>query len=314
MSRIIITGCSGFLASYLVKELQSDKNHEIFGITDLAESNLSDVARVFHTDIREQQTLFNLVKELKPELIFHLAAISNVGFSWRNQALTYEVNIIGSTNLMEAIAKHAPHARLILMGSAEVYGANHSRKIRENSPVAIRNPYSLSKLAMEMVADLYINSKKMEIIKVRSFNFTGPGQDKKFVASDFASQIAEIEMGNRDPVLKVGNLSAVRDFSDVRDIARYLLQVSRSGEPGDIYNLCSGRSYRIKEVLDLLLKLAETEIKIEVDSKKFRPVDIPILAGDNSLLKNKFGLTPNFKIQQTLQDLLQFWRMQLGKH
>jgi GDP-4-dehydro-6-deoxy-D-mannose reductase len=306
--RVLITGCSGFLASFLARELQKLGGHKIYGITDIEACGLNDTAKVYHCDIRNQEALFQIFADIKPDVIYHLAAISNVGFSWRNQALTYEVNVIGSTHLMEAVATCSPDARLILMGSAEVYGANHSRKIKENSPVAIRNPYSLSKMAMEMVADLYINSKKLDVIKVRSFNFTGPGQDRKFVASDFASQIAAIEKGLEKPVIRVGNLSAVRDFSDVRDIARYLVHIANSGETAEIYNLCSGKSYVIKEILDILLKLARRDIKVEVDQQKFRPVDIPILAGDNSLLKKKFGLLPQYKIKDTLADLLQYWR------
>lgn len=308
MSRVLITGCSGFLASYLAQELQTGKGIEIFGITDIEACGLKGTAKIYHTDIRDQEALFRILTDVKPDVVYHLAAISNVGFSWKNQALTYEVNVIGSTHLMEAVARRSPGARLILMGSAEVYGANHSRKIKENSPVAIRNPYSLSKMAMEMVADLYINSQKLDIIKVRSFNFTGPGQDRKFVASDFASQIAAIEKGKTDPVMMVGNLSAVRDFSDVRDIARYLVYIAESGETAEIYNLCSGKSCVIKEILEILLKLARKEIKVKIDPNKFRPVDIPILAGDNSLLKKKFGLYPQYKIEETLHDLLYFWR------
>ena len=170
------------------------------------------------------------------------------------------------------------------------------------------NPYALSKMAMEMAGDLYLRTKKLEIIKVRSFNFIGPGQDVKFVSSNFAWQIANIEKGKKERIIKVGNLSAERDFSDVRDIARYMKVIGTEGKSGSIYNLCSGNVYSIKYILDILLKHSNEKIKIEVDKERFRPVDIPKLAGDNSLIQSKFGLIPEYSIEQTLRDTLDFWR------
>jgi GDP-4-dehydro-6-deoxy-D-mannose reductase len=306
--KILITGCSGFLGSHLTERVENDKNLVLSGITEVTDYNSSKL-RVYHVDIRDRQNVFEVVDAIQPDLTFHLAAIANVFFAWNNQEKTYQINFIGSSNILEAISEISPHSRIILMSSAELYGNCKGKPCKEtdvlSSPV---NPYSLSKCAMEMVGNLYRHVKHMDIVTVRSFNFTGPGQSPQFVASDFSHQIAEIEKGKREPVIRVGNLSAIRDVSDVRDIARYLTVIAKQGENGGIYNLCSGKSYSIKDLLDMLLSFSTKEIKIVVDKKRFRPVDIPKLGGDPSLLQEKFNLHPEYEIKQTLLDLLNYWR------
>ncbi|MCK4766127.1 MAG: GDP-mannose 4,6-dehydratase [Candidatus Aminicenantes bacterium] len=307
MKRILITGCSGFLASYLTGLLQEEGKNELFGITEVPDFR-SHRLEVFNIDIRDRDRFFLLVEKINPDIIFHLAAVTNVGFAWRNQLLTYEVNFIGSVNLMEAVTRFSPGARLILMSSAEVYGNTGKKLIDESTPASVRNPYSLSKYAMEMAADLYITAENLDVIKVRSFNFTGPGQDKKFVSSNFSYQIAAIERGEKEPQIKVGNLSAVRDFSDVRDTVRYLKAIAEKGDRGGVYNLCSGQTYPIEEILHKLLSFSEKEIEVVVEKERLRPVDIPELAGDCSLIREKFDLRPRYSIDQTLLDLLNYWR------
>ncbi len=307
MKKVLITGCSGFLGSFLIDLLETEGKCDIYGFTEVMEFNSSRL-KVYHVDIRERDAIFTVIEAVKPDLVFHLAAISNVGFSWKNQKLTYEINFIGSSNLFEALNIFSPHCRVLLMSSAELYVASQSSLMNESSPTSARNPYALSKFAMEMVGEIYIQSMNMEVIKLRSFNFTGPGQDKKFVASDFSFQIAEIEKGKREPVIQVGNLSAVRDISDVRDIARYLTVIAREGKKGGIYNLCSGRTYSIRDLLDILLSLSTEKIDVVEDKARLRPVDVPRLAGDNRLIRETFNLYPEYKIEQTLSDLLNYWR------
>lgn len=307
MRRVFITGCSGFLASYLIDALDKEGDNKLYGITEIPDFK-SDRIEVSNIDIRDKEKLFSLVEKIKPDITFHLAAITNVGFAWKHQELTYKVNFIGSSNLMEAICLFSPSSRILLMSSAELYGDNNKKYIDENAEISVRNPYSLSKYAMEMAADLYINAKDLDVIKLRSFNFTGPGQDRKFVTSDFSSQIAAIEKGHKEPEIRVGNLSAVRDFSDVRDTARYLRVIAEKGDKGGIYNLCSGDTRSIKEILDILLSFSKKKIAIYIDENKLRPLDIPRLAGDCTLIKEKFGLRPHYKIEQTLLDLLDYWR------
>jgi len=301
MEKILITGCSGFLSYYLTRELSSDQI-QILGLTE--ENFSSDEYEVLKTDIRDGERIGKIIKEYNPDKIFHLAAISNVGLSWKNPSLTYEVNFIGSSNILESASKYSPSAKIILMSSAEVYSGITKGLLSERSKTSPDNPYALSKLGMEMAADLYIKARDMDIIKIRSFNFTGPGQNISFVSSDFAMQIAEIEAGKKEPVIKVGNLSAERDFSDVRDISRYLSVLGRSGKSGEIYNLCSGRAYKISDILNKLLALSTSNIKVEVESDRYRPIDKPLLAGDNSKIVKGFGLTPGYDLKMTLKDLL----------
>lgn len=305
--KILITGSTGFLANYLISELNRKGNPEIYGITDEdVPEELKD--STFKVDIRNRDLLFEIVDRIKPDRVFHLAAITNVGFAWKNQKLTYDVNFLGTLNLIEALVKSGLHSiPVVLMSSAEVYGKSNE-PITEQTSISIENPYSLSKFAMEMLGDIFIKSNNMNIIKIRAFNFTGPGQDRKFVASDFAYQIAEIEKGKREPVISVGNLSAERDFSDVRDIARYLNIISKKGQSGNTYNLSSGNSLSIENLLNKLLALSNNDIEVKVDKNKFRPVDNPVLKADNSFIEKEFGLVAEYDIDDTLKNILDYWR------
>ncbi len=312
MSRILVTGCSGFLASHLLKLLQQEDRNKIFGITEVPGFIYPDV-EVFQVDIRRRDDIAQMLDIIRPDVTFHLAAVANVGFAWKNPQLTYDVNFMGTSNLLEALQASASDSRLLLMSSAEVYQTGGDEPIAENSPTVCQSPYALSKLAMEMLGDLYWRAFAMNVCKIRAFNFTGPGQDSKFVASDFANQIAKIERGERPPVIRVGNLAAIRDFSDVRDVARYLQVIGGNSAGGEVFNLCSGRSFSIRQVLDILLAQARVPIRVEVDSNKFRPLDNPVLSGDPSLIRRRFDLGPKYSIERTLGDLLDYWREKPGE-
>jgi len=307
MAKVLVTGCSGFLASHLLGLLTQDRQGKVFGVTEVPGFTFPQV-EVSQVDIRCRDEMLHLLAAIRPDVIFHLAAVTNVGFSWKNPALTYEINFLGSSNLLEAILPVAPRARVVLMSSAEVYRGGGAEPIREDSPVQCQNPYALSKLAMEMLGDLYVKSYALNVCKLRAFNFTGPGQDAKFVASDFARQAAAIEKGRQEPVIRVGNLAAVRDFSDVRDMARYVSLLGRCGRAGEVYNLCSGLSYSIQSILDILLSLTAKPVRVEVDANKFRPLDNPQIHGDPSHIRSEFGLRPEITMEKTLRDLLDYWR------
>jgi GDP-4-dehydro-6-deoxy-D-mannose reductase len=307
MSRILVTGCSGFLASHLLKLLLRDGKNKVFGITEVPGFITPDV-EVFQIDIRRRGDIAQMLEIIRPDVTYHLAAVTNVGFAWKNPELTYEVNFMGISNLLEALQASAPDSRLLLMSSAEVYLNADGRPIPETGPTAPQNPYALSKMAMEMLAGLYGRVFAMKAFIVRAFNFTGPGQDRAFVASDFASQIAAIERGQRPPVIRVGNLEARRDFSDVRDVARYVQVIGAGGEGGEVFNVCSGSTYSIRRILDILLGLARVPIRVEVDPARFRPLDNPVLAGDPGRMRRRFGLAPEYSLEQTLRDLLDHWR------
>lgn len=310
IKKVLITGCSGFLGHHLTEALATEfpGGVELNGLTE-EEGFVSPRMRVFHVDIRDRQKVFDAVETVRPDLTIHLAAIANVGFSWRHQQLTYEVNFLGTSNLLEALNKCSPLSRVLLMSSGELYGDTGGKMCSESTPLKQpQNPYAVSKTAMEMLGNLYTKASQLKIITLRAFNFTGPFQDKQFAASDFSHQIAAIERGAREPVIRVGNLSAVRDISDVRDVARYISVIAGRSEPGAIYNLCSGNTYAIREILEVLISLSGAGIEVVVDEAKFRPVDVPKLWGDSTLIREKFGLEPNYEIKQTLSDLLGYWR------
>lgn len=312
MSRILVTGCSGFLAGHLLQGLLAEEGSRIFGVTEVPGFAHAGV-EVFQVDIRSRGELERVVRDVRPDLTFHLAAVTNVGFAWKNPELTYEVNFLGSSNLLEALRQSAPGSRLLLMSSAEVYRPDAGPLLAESSPLAPQNPYALSKAAMEMLAGLYGRVYAIQACIARAFNFTGPGQDAKFVASDFARQVAGIERGEREAVLRVGNLAAVRDFSDVRDVARWLRVIAAGAEPGEVFNLCSGAACSIRELLDRLLAQARVPIRVEVDPDRFRPLDNPVLRGDPGRMRRRFGLAPEYPLERTLLDLLDFWRGKAGE-
>lgn len=307
--KILISGCSGFLGTWLTELIKQEGiGEEIYGFTEIPGFSSTGLT-VYNVDITDRDDVLAVVDKTRPDLIFHLAAVANVGFSWRNQKLTYDINFTGTSSLMEAMVKYTPAARIVLMSSAELYGNCKEEACTESTPLAPpRNPYSLSKMAMEMLTGIYRESENLDAVTVRAFNFTGPGQSPQFVASDFSRQIAEIEKGTREPVIRVGNLSAVRDISDVRDIARFTRMIAEKADSGSVFNLCSGNAFAIRELLDMLLALSKEKIRVEVDEDKLRPVDVPVLKGDASLIRKQFGLVPEYGIKQTLSDLLDYWR------
>lgn len=308
MKRTMVTGCSGFLAAHLIRELQSEGN-EVSGITE--ETGFSSTGfSVTHCDIRNETDLNRILEAKRPDTIFHLAALSSVGKSWHAEAKTYEVNFLGTLYLLRAVARQTPSARVVLISSAEVYGSQ-DKILDEGSEIDIRSPYGLSKYAMEILGELHRKGHGLNILRVRSFNFTGPGQSPGFVIPDFASQIARIEKGKQEPELRVGELSVRRDFSDVRDIARYLRVLEEEGQPGEPYNLCSGTAYSIRELLDILLDISGRNIRVLRDKDLIRPVDIPVLQGSNRRIRDELNLSPRYSMIDTLRDTLDFWRQRV---
>jgi GDP-4-dehydro-6-deoxy-D-mannose reductase len=309
-TRVLVTGASGFLASHLIDQLVREAV-EVHGISDLfpETETLNRMQAFTRLDIRDSSALHHLVNEIKPSIVFHLAAVTNVGFSWSHSALTYEINLLGSSHLIEALAAAGQPCQIVLLSSAELYGKQDGGGLQENSPLMCHSPYALSKWAMERLTELFAHQDQLSFLTVRAFNFTGPGQSPNFVASDFARQIARIEAGKSPAEIEVGNLTAKRDFSDVRDIARYLIQLTlHHGATTDILNLCSGHAVSIQTILDTLLSLSPQKIQVKTDTRRFRPVDIPVLLGDPGRLNGFFGLQPHYSLETTLTDLLDYWR------
>jgi len=310
--RIFVTGVSGFVGKHFLEFLKK-KTFELFGICFPEEpepGRYSSKCRIYKKDIRCEKEVEELIKISKPEFVFHFAAVSNVGQSWKKRKETFEVNIIGTLHLFEAVRKYAPDARILFVSSSDVYGllGIDSMPLRETDPVYPVSPYAFTKLSGEKLCEFYSKIEDLDIITTRSFPHTGPGQNPDFVCSDWASQIARIEKGISLPQIRVGNTEVKRDFVDVRDVVRAYFSLMKKGRKGEVYNVSSGLSISLKKVLDILLKYSKVKIDVEIDKTKLRKIDIPVLVGDNQKIKKEISWAPEIPIKQTLLDLLQYWR------
>jgi GDP-4-dehydro-6-deoxy-D-mannose reductase len=306
--KVLVTGSTGFVGRYLCPLLRH-RDETVFG-TSYPDRPAASDKKTFFLDLRLKRDVFRLIKKVRPERVFHLAAVSNVRHSWLEREETFETNLMGTFYLFEAIRQHSPEARILFVSSSDVYGVvgPSVRELKEDHPSQAVNPYSYTKLAGEILARFYVQVENLDVVIARPFPHTGPGQSPDFVCSDWARQIARIEKGLAAPVIKVGNLRAERDFSDVRDIVRaYLLLVQR-GRKGEVYNVCSGKSNSLEKILGRLLALSSRTISIEVDTKKLRKVDLPRLLGSNHKIKEETGWAPKIPITRTLIDLLESWR------
>jgi GDP-4-dehydro-6-deoxy-D-mannose reductase len=316
--KALITGITGFVGSHL-SEFLLENSIEVYGIkrwrskTDNID-HLMDKLHLIEADMRDTHSLVEAFKEAKPDYVFHLAAQSFVPASWRSPADTLETNAVGTINMLEAIQNLNLDPAIQIAGSSEEYGLVYPDEvpISETNPLRPLSPYGVSKVAADKLGFQYNRSYGMKVVVTRSFNHTGPRRGEVFVTSNFAKQIVEIEKGKREPVIKVGNLDAQRDFSDVRDIVRAYWLAVEKGEYGDCYNLCSGKPRVIKDVLDLLINSSKSEnIKIEQDPSRMRPSDVQILHGDCTKFKERTGWEPEIPFEKTMNDLLDYWREKL---
>jgi GDP-4-dehydro-6-deoxy-D-mannose reductase len=312
--RILITGAGGFVASHLAKALAGGAAApQLFGLVRPSSRPVAGLHRL-EADIEDPVAVEAAVASARPERVYHLAAQSSPSDSWRDPAATLRTNVLGFAHLLEALRRHAPSARVLVVGSAEEYGvvASDRTPVREDAELRPASPYAVSKVSQGYLALQYALSHGMALVRTRTFNHTGPGRGEGFAESSFARQIAEIEAGVRPPEIAVGNLDAVRDFSDVRDVVTAYQQLLEHGTPGDVYNVCSGRRVRIRELLDRLLALSSARIDVRVDPERLRPVDIPVLVGDPGRLRSATGWEPRIPLEQTLRDLLDDWRRRVG--
>jgi GDP-4-dehydro-6-deoxy-D-mannose reductase len=270
----------------------------------------------FHRgDLRNGLWVNDLIQEVQPDCLLHLAAWSDVGGSWQQPWTTYELNIQCQLHLMQALTRWSPLCRTLVVTSNEVYGLLDPTNlpIRESCPFRPNNPYGVSKVAQDMMALQYWLSHRLPTIRARSFNHIGPGQADDFVASAFARQIAEIELGHRDAVVTVGNLEAQRDFTDVRDVVRAYWLLVTQGEAGEVYNVGSGRAYSARWILETLLSLTSHQVEVRVDPDRLRPSDVPVSICDNQRLVRATGWQPQVDLRQSLQDLLEGWRREIRR-
>lgn len=314
--RVLITGADGFVGRCLAAYLAEQGGVEVLGL-DLRPARGAppwDRCLYGECDILDRASVFSQVESFRPDYVFHLAAQSSVRRSWDDPRLTYDIALTGQANLFDALREAGVDARVHVACSAEEYGrvGEEELPIREDHPLRPASPYALSKVMQDYHAAFSYLAYGTRAVVTRAFNMIGPGQSPEFVVSDFARQIAEAEAGMREPVMRVGNLEARRDFSDVRDLVGAYWMLVREGEPGEAYNVCSGRDRAVSEVLDLLLSMSETPIRVEVDPERLRKADIPVLRGDNTRMRELTGWSPRLSMEETLRDVLDWWRGELA--
>jgi GDP-4-dehydro-6-deoxy-D-mannose reductase len=313
--RALITGITGFVGSHLAEYLLTLKDVEVYGIfrwrsrTENIE-NLKNKITLYECDTKDASSVRTVIKKVMPDRIYHLAAQSYVPMSWVSPGETLVTNIISEVNLFEVVRAEIKDCRIHVAGSSEEYGLvlPNEIPIRETNPLRPLSPYGVSKVAQDLLGYQYFKSYDMFIVRTRAFNHTGPRRGDVFATSNFAKQIAEIEKGKKEPVIYVGNLEAVRDFTDVRDtVVAYYLSLEK-GEKGEVYNICGGKGYKLREVLDILLGLSKKKIEVKTDPKRMRPSDVELLSGDATKFKARTGWQPKIPFQKTMSDLLDYWR------
>ena len=314
--RVLITGITGFAGSHLADYILA--NHpgvEVFGIVRWRSRmenvlHIRDKVELIEADLKDIVSLQSCLAYVKPDRIFHLAAQSFVPASWKCPAETFAINAIGQINLFQAALSLKLMPRIQIAGSSEEYGQVYPDEIpmKETNPLRPLSPYAVSKVAQDMLGWQYFRSYGLPIVRTRGFNHTGPRRGDVFVTSSFAKQIVEVEKGKRKPVIHVGNLEAKRDFTDVRDVVLAYWLCLEKGEPGEVYNIGSGKALSMQEVLDTLLSLSKVKVKVEVDPKRLRPSDVPILLSDCTKFRKLTGWKPKIPFKQTMSDLLDYWR------
>lgn len=308
MKKALITGINGFVGRYLKQKLEQ-QGYLVAG-TYLPEKLQAMPVNYYPVDLLKPEQIQEVIQIWQPDEIYHLAGQSSVALSWKMPIKTIEINVNGTLNLLETVRQHKPQCKVLVVGSSDEYGSVQQQDcpVKEEHPLNPVSPYGISKLTQEKLAQLYAKAYGMSLIMVRPFNHIGPRQSTGFVVADFASRIAAIEQGKAEPVLKVGNLHSFRDFTDVEDVATAYILLMQHGQPGEIYNVGSGRAQEIQTILEQLLALSNAEIKVEVDPQKYRPVDVPLVVCDNSKLVACTGWQPQKTLQQTLLETLNYWR------
>lgn len=315
--RVLITGIAGFAGRHLLDHLLATSDDQVWGIvrpghrTDLADG---ERVRLFHLDLLDRPAVEQAVREARPDGVYHLAAQSSPAASFTDPMGTIANNVGAQVNLFEALLAAGLRPRVLVVGSNEEYGNVRPDQlpIREDTPFQPVSPYGVSKVAQDLLGYQYFVAHGLEVVRLRPFNHTGPGQEDRFVAPSFARQVAEIELGLREPVLRVGNLESQRDFSDVRDVVRGYRLALLWAAPGEAYNLGSERPVAVRALLDRMLALARVPIRVEVDPARFRPAEVPVHYCDCSKLRAATGWRPEIPLEQTIADILEDWRRRVA--
>lgn len=313
--RVLITGITGFAGSHLAEYCLARGDVEVFG-TARWRSRMDNVQQIvdqitlIDCDLKDSVAVRHCLSEVRPDHIFHLAAQSFVPTSWKAPVETMTTNVVGQINIFEAMRELRLESRVQLACSSEEYGMVYEDEIpiKESNPLRPLSPYGVSKVAQDLLGYQYHESYGLFTVRTRGFNHTGPRRGDVFVSSNFSRQIAMIEKGKQEPVVKVGNLEARRDFTDVRDMIRGYWMALESGEPGEAYNIGSGKDITIQSMLDILLSFSTIDIEVRQDPDRMRPSDVLVLRADNTKFCTLTGWKPEIPLEKTLEDLLNYWR------
>ena len=306
--KCLLTGGAGFVGSHLARALL-DQGVELHGVgTEPTHGGLP--LESWHVaDVRELEGVRRAVAAVKPDLVLHLAGQSSAARSFERPLETFHANALGTWNVLESVRREAPRARALVIGSGEVYGPQpEGTRTAEAAPFRPVSPYALSKAAADLLAELAASIHGVDAVRTRSFSHTGPGQAPTFIVPSVAQQLAAIEQGRSEPVLKVGNLDVTRDLSDVRDVVRAYVALLERGRAGAVYNVCRGEGVRLTEVIDRLVRRARVPIRVEVDPSRYRPADVPYLVGDRGAIERDTGWQPEIPLDRTLDDCVEEWR------
>ena len=314
--RLLITGINGFVGGYLAEHLLASAAGDVWGLArqpSLALPELRGRVQFVSADLGDLDQAVAALASARPDVIFHLAGQSNVPRSFAEPAQTLTTNILAQLHLFQAALRLKQNPLFLIVCSNEIYGrvAPEELPLDEETPLRPVNPYAVSKAAQDLLAYQYYISHKLRTVRLRPFNHIGPRQAEQFVASAFAAQVARVEAGVQEPLLRVGDLSAERDFTDVRDMVRAYALAAQHGEPGQAYNIGTGRVVSIRWLLDTLLAFSERDIAVEPDPARMRPADVPRVACNSERFRACTGWAPQIPLEQTLHDILEYWRTQI---
>ena len=308
--KALIIGASGFVGPYLTEAVKRDLKCDVVATGHSSECAPFPGCETRKLDIMDNAAVFSLLQDEHPYYIFHLAAQSSVSRSWKDPAFTVNVNIKGALSVLGAVRALEYKPKVLMVGSGEEYGhiKPEDIPIKEGQFLRPGNIYAATKAGQNMMSSVYANAYGMHLVMTRSFNHMGPGQSPVFVVSDFCRQAVRIEKGLQEPVIYVGNLDAKRDFTDVRDMVSAYTALIQFGVPGETYNVGTGKAVPIKEILTRIIEKSSADIKVEVDEKKLRPVDIPVIEPDISKLYKATGWKPVIELDRTLENMLEYYR------
>jgi GDP-4-dehydro-6-deoxy-D-mannose reductase len=310
--RVLITGVAGFVGGHVVTFLRSRAEvTEIVGMDSRPGGRSRSLGiEVRQADLEDPGSVEGALAGLEVDRIIHLAAQSSPQKSWEDPAGTLRTNLMGLLHLLESVCRQGLSPRVLVVGSAEEYGhvAPEELPLGEDAPLRPATPYAVSKVAQSYLALQYALGRGLHVVRTRTFHHTGPRRGANFAEGSFARQVAEAEAGRRPPVLEVGDLEVVRDFTDVRDVVAAYWALLEQGRPGEVYNVCSGRGVRLGEIVDELVRQARCRLEVRVDPARLRRSDVPALVGDPARLQALTGWSASIPLATTLRDLLDHWR------